>query len=90
MEAPTKKKVDEYLQADVFCPWCGGENLTSHLMDSDVTIAWRDVECEDCGAEWRDEFSLAAISWNEGKVDVDRVYSDERWDDLKKYLEKRR
>ena len=41
MQAPTKKKVDGYLKADIFCPWCDGENLTSHMMDDE---RWDDLK----------------------------------------------
>lgn len=75
MKRPAQEKIDEYLGCDMFCPWCGAEGINPDpIVETDVTIAWRNISCLSCGAEWQDEYRLVAISWiDQGE----RYYSDE-------------
>jgi hypothetical protein len=75
LRKPNKKRVEEYIRNDSFCPWCGSEDITATgSMETDNAIAWQNVECNGCGAEWQDCFNLVAISWKRKK---ERLYSDE-------------
>ena len=49
---PTEKAIKEYIQADVFCPWCESDEVKTHLPETDVTIAWQPHYCEKCNKEW--------------------------------------
>jgi len=87
MKRPEQKKIDEYLGCDTFCPWCNSDDITADSeIHSDVTVTWRDVSCNQCGAEWQDEHRLVAISWLE---DGERMYSDETEDKAKEYIAKK-
>ena len=43
------------------CPHCGGTDISSCGFESDDTYAWREVECENCGKEWKELFSMTGI-----------------------------
>lgn len=78
MRKPKQKKVEEYINCDSTCPWCDSEDISSGDAQFDSSIAWRDVWCEECGAEWQDCYTLTHISWRKqvGKR-LERLYSDE-------------
>ena len=58
----TTKQVAYYLsRAGVWCPYCGGADVASGKPDCDGDSGWANVECENCGAEWVDRWSLTGI-----------------------------
>ena len=77
MKLPSKKSVDSYIQCDGYCPFCHSEHIEAdgHI-EPDVSMAWRDVKCQECEKVWRDEYKLIAISIQYGSGD--RWYSDEK------------
>ena len=74
MKTPEKKIVDEYLRCDVFCPWCGGNDVVGESLETDVAVSWQEVSCNHCNAEWQNEYRLQAISWIQNG---ERIWSDE-------------
>ena len=40
------------------CPFCRSENIVGMPFDVDVMWAWRNVECEDCGKIWVEDYKL--------------------------------
>jgi transcription elongation factor Elf1 len=43
------------------CPHCGGTDISGCGFESDGTHAWREVECENCGKEWKELFSMTGV-----------------------------
>lgn len=48
------------------CPACGSSELDAGTLQSDGLRAWRNVECEDCGASWDEHFKMTGISDADG------------------------
>ena len=47
----------------VHCPYCYGNGIeTDGNVEIVVGMAWQDMSCIDCNAEWRDEYSLTGYS----------------------------
>ena len=45
------------------CPYCNREDIEGDCkVSTDVGMAWQDMSCIDCNAEWRDEYSLTGYS----------------------------
>ena len=45
------------------CPYCNRSDIEGDLIvETDVGIAWQNMSCIDCNAEWRDEYSLTGYS----------------------------
>jgi hypothetical protein len=44
------------------CPWCNGKNTNQLGCDVDGSTAWCNCDCEDCGAEWTDQFELTGYN----------------------------
>ena len=40
------------------CPRCTSHDLEGGTLESDLAIAWEHVQCEDCGAEWVENYEL--------------------------------
>jgi hypothetical protein len=40
------------------CPWCGSGDVESDSVDADGALAWANVQCGACKAEWTDQFNL--------------------------------
>jgi len=61
-EGMGKKRFKEkkYLEAaGNICPYCLSDDVeTSNAMGTDVNIAWRYVDCYNCGSEWKDLYKL--------------------------------
>jgi len=70
------KKIDEYLNDPVFCPWCDSSKIEAADM-SDVigNTIFQPMICDDCDREWQEVHKLGAISWK--PKGQDRIYSDE-------------
>ena len=60
-QMPTFKR--KYLEkSGSLCPFCESSGLNSGPIQADGPVAWAEVECEDCGASWRDVWSLTDIA----------------------------
>jgi len=57
----TKKEKEDYLKNPNQCPKCKSTNISSDDFESDTSIAWRDVSCNDCTAYWKELFNLTDI-----------------------------
>lgn len=40
------------------CPLCDSEHIIAHPFNADCLDAWRDVECTECEATWRELFTM--------------------------------
>ncbi len=67
MEKLTKELAAKYFEeSGCVCPFCGSINLSvSDDVDFDSDYAWRDVSCNSCKQEWKDEYRLIAVSQGE-------------------------
>lgn len=46
----------------VRCPICRGQNFTDvHQQTEDAGFIWQVWRCDDCDAEWTDEFTLTNV-----------------------------
>ena len=46
----------------VRCPICRGQNFTDvHQQTEDAGYIWQVWRCDDCDAEWTDEFTLTNV-----------------------------
>lgn len=52
------------------CPNCGSDFLCPDHMETDGAGAWREVECNNCGTNFREVFSFSFIENYEVKEDV--------------------
>ena len=54
----------EYVEkGGVRCPYCNRTDIESDgVVNTDVGIAWQNMSCIDCNAEWTDEYSLTGYS----------------------------
>ena len=46
------------------CPHCSSGDITGGYIEADNHIAWRNVECEECGENWREEFTMTNVDFN--------------------------
>jgi hypothetical protein len=55
---------EEYVaRGGVRCPYCNRTNIEGDCeVYTDVGMAWQDMSCIDCNAEWVDEYSLTGYS----------------------------
>lgn len=59
----TKEQKEKYLEGGGNqCPVCLSGDIAAGEFNTDDSLVWRKVECEDCGAEWDDEYRLVGIS----------------------------
>lgn len=56
------------------CPWCNSTDIEGHGADADGTVAWLDVECGACKAEWQEMFHL--VGYGQLKVADGRHFQD--------------
>jgi hypothetical protein len=55
-------KEKKYLEScGNICPYCGGDDLNTGNIQTDSGSAWQDVDCENCGSEWRDLYTLTEV-----------------------------
>lgn len=50
--------IEEYLKNPTQCPYCKSKEIEAAQLQVDTNIAWNDVECQSCGKQWRDLYSL--------------------------------
>lgn len=61
METLTPKEYAEE-NGGLRCPLCGSENLEGSNIQVDAGIAWQNIICEDCEANWSDIYKLIGYS----------------------------
>ena len=54
----------EYVaKGGVRCPYCNRTDIEGDgEVSTDVGVAWQNMSCIDCNAEWRDEYTLTGYS----------------------------
>lgn len=73
MKVPSQKQVNVYVNVEHGgkCPFCGSEQIAGGSVTIDSGCAGQKVWCNDCGAEWHDEYELVGVSvCEEGNVDT--------------------
>jgi formate dehydrogenase maturation protein FdhE len=43
------------------CPQCGSSDITGGVFEADSKYAWRDVACNECDEEWRENFTMTGV-----------------------------
>lgn len=63
----TKEQEKAYIASrGTKCPGCGAESIYANASpEVDGGIAWQDIQCTECDAEWRDIYYLATIQVDE-------------------------
>ena len=66
----TKEQKQKYLENPEVCPFCGKEYLTGRHFNGSYNQAWREIECDSCGKEWMELFTMTDIEeqedlWNQ-------------------------
>jgi hypothetical protein len=61
----TQDAVEHYVRTTDHCPFCQSENIQAGAEDrpDGTTTLTQDVECLDCGREWREVYRVVAIEW---------------------------
>jgi hypothetical protein len=67
-------KIDNYMGCNQYCLFCDDPGITHDSFEHGGRLVWRDVTCGKCGATWREEFVMTAISIS---TENGRWYSDE-------------
>jgi len=49
---------EEYINSSSHCPFCGSTEINAGHMEVDGKDAWCKVECDNCGAQWQDNYKL--------------------------------
>ena len=60
----TQAMVGEYIDnGGSRCPFCGGDRVEGdyYSFGYEGATVWQKVECEDCGEEWQDIYTLTTI-----------------------------
>lgn len=59
-------KLDEYKAAGGnICPCCKSCDITGEMVEIEAGTAWQHVSCNDCGAAWRDDYTLTGFEVTE-------------------------
>jgi hypothetical protein len=51
----------DYLYSPNMCPYCCGQNVVGGDVDFGDINAWRNVQCQDCGKKWTEEFTITDV-----------------------------
>jgi len=43
------------------CPICEGDDIVGGSFDSDSNTVWQGIDCNECGAEWKDVYHLREV-----------------------------
>jgi hypothetical protein len=62
-----KKEINlqEYLKAPDECPYCHSSDISAEEADFSDNIAFRYIECDDCGKHWQEEFTITGVYLDE-------------------------
>ena len=53
----------EYIsKGGVLCPNCGSWDIAGGGVDIDAGIAWQEISCNSCNAEWTDTYRLTGYA----------------------------
>jgi len=58
----TQTMKDKYMKnGGNICPYCNSSDISGGKFNADNNSAWRSVECNICGKEWDDIYTLVDI-----------------------------
>ena len=58
----TEAQRTEYLESGgIQCPVCKSKNIVGESVEVDVGIAWQEIWCNDCDADWVDNYTLTSV-----------------------------
>lgn len=60
MKQLSKEQIHNYLKNPHYCPVCESEDISS--MHFDPEGAYQKVECDSCGAQWKEYFQMTTIT----------------------------
>lgn len=55
------QRIDYIASGGVHCPVCKSQNIVGDSFESDAGIAWQEIGCDDCEANWVDNYTLISI-----------------------------
>lgn len=59
----TTAQVEKYIASGgVICPACGSHDIGGASIGVEAGHAFQNVSCNDCGADWTDEYILTSIT----------------------------
>ena len=64
------------------CPVCNSNNTTETSNGFEDLCAYSHMRCEDCGAEWEDNFSVEYCGYNIHTEDGDTIIYDTKGDEI--------
>ena len=53
--------IEKYVRDPEHCPFCDSNELLAGELIPEGFSVWREIECEDCHAEWTEVFTLSTI-----------------------------
>jgi transposase-like protein len=59
------------------CPFCNSGTISGEGFYTDNGNAWQKVECQDCGKEWKDLYTLVGIEVTEEVTKEYNLNSDD-------------
>ncbi len=70
MKAPTQEQVRVYINEGHGhnCPFCGSDQISGGDTDQEAGCITQEVWCNDCQAEWVDEYELVGVTVRDGKT----------------------
>ena len=47
---------EDFNSEPIKCPKCNSEDLNVGELQSDINIVWREVDCDECSASWKENY----------------------------------
>lgn len=64
----TEAQRTEYMESGgIHCPVCKSKNIVGESVEIDAGIAWQEVGCDDCDADWVDNYTLTSVRMQDEK-----------------------
>ena len=57
----TKAQKKKYIENPNICPYCKSEDISGENFEAGYNQAWREIECNSCGKEWMEIFTMTDI-----------------------------
>ena len=62
MELTEKQKELHVEEGGKVCPYCRSHGISGGAVTVEGRKAWQEVECDECGHIWTDEYTLSGIT----------------------------
>ena len=64
MKKLSEEQIKTYIENDSRCPWCNSSNIFGFQFKFEERLIYQSIECNDCKAEWEDEYTITGISYD--------------------------